>query len=74
MHCIYTDQARAQADLDAVNAAFEVGLAEGSQTKRWADLKPCVEGWAFEQPSESLAALCTPDSVGEITLITFTNS
>jgi hypothetical protein len=70
MHCIYTDQARADADLEAVNAAFAASRHPGDVTSRWADIVPCAEGWAFPEPPAPLNALCTPDFVSNsITII-----
>lgn len=57
-YAIYTTQSAAQAALDAVNAAFEVGHQPDDVTQRWAELTACVEGWAFEKPScETLCVL-----------------
>lgn len=69
MHCIYTDQARAAADLAVVNAVFAAGRQFGDVTFKWAELVQCVEGWAFAVPSEELLALCTPDFITTITLL-----
>lgn len=50
MYLVYTDQARAAADLALVNYAFVAGRDPSTLTSKWAELTECADGWAFEKP------------------------